>query len=210
MRALRLLLRPLFLAITASAQIPIALAKEVLGPTYPIAEEDVVTWLERRAAAFEASPKGKRLAENARQAQEAAVKRPPRVTQVSTAQHKATRWFDPSLTVPYDLKDADGRVIAATGTTVNPFDYVALSKALLFFDGDDARQVVWAERESGRLDGRVKPILIGGSPVELSGRFGRAVYFDLGGKLVEKLGIQTVPARVSQDGKRLRIEEMPP
>lgn len=194
----------------AAVQAPLTRAADVLGPTYPIAEEDVVAWLERRAQALESSAKGKALAAKARADRDAAVQRPPRVDKVGAARRKATRWFDPSLTVSYDLKDADGRVFAPTGTTVNPLDYVTLSKALLFFDGDDERQVAWAMRETKRLDGRAKPILIGGSPVEISERLERAVYFDLGGKLAEKLGIQTVPARVTQDGRRLRIEETPP
>ena len=39
-------------------------------------------------------------------------------------------------------------------------------------------------------------------------RWKRPVYFDQHGQLVERLGIRHLPALVSQDGKRLRIDEI--
>jgi conjugal transfer pilus assembly protein TraW len=36
----------------------------------------------------------------------------------------------------------------------------------------------------------------------------RPVYYDQQGQLVEKLGIRHVPALVSQEGRRLRIDEI--
>jgi conjugal transfer pilus assembly protein TraW len=38
----------------------------------------------------------------------------------------------------------------------------------------------------------------------------QTVYYDQGGSLVRRLGIRQVPAIVSQDGKRLRIDEVRP
>ena len=55
---------------------------------------------------------------------------------------------------------------------------------------------------------RAKPILTRGSPVELIEAWGTWVYFDQGGYLVERFGIEALPAIVSQDGARLRVEEI--
>jgi conjugal transfer pilus assembly protein TraW len=66
-------------------------------------------------------------------------------------------------------------------------------------------------RASGIFDaheGKVKVILTGGSYLELMRRWQRPVYFDQQGKLVARLGIRQVPALVSQDGRRLRIDEI--
>jgi conjugal transfer pilus assembly protein TraW len=38
--------------------------------------------------------------------------------------------------------------------------------------------------------------------------FDATCYFDQGGKLIKKFGITQVPARVSQDGNRLKVEEL--
>ena len=47
-----------------------------------------------------------------------------------------------------------------------------------------------------------------GSYLELMRRWKRPVFFDQQGTLTDKLGIRHVPALVSQEGKRLRIDEI--
>ena len=95
----------------------------------------------------------------------------------------------------------------APGTKVNPLDTVSLSKALLFIDARDAAQVGRARGILDERGGKVKVILTGGSYLELMRRWKRAVFFDQEGTLTDKLGIRHVPAIVSQEGKRLRIDE---
>ena len=107
------------------------------------------------------------------------------------------------------ILDADGKLLVPPGTTVNPLDTVSLSQALLFIDARDTAQV---KRASGILDergGKVKVILTGGSYLDLMRRWKRPVFFDQQGTLTDKLGIRHVPALVTQDGKRLKIEEIP-
>ena len=48
----------------------------------------------------------------------------------------------------------------------------------------------------------------GGSYLDLMRRWKRPVFFDQQGQLTDKLGIRHVPALVTQDGKRLKIEEI--
>jgi len=57
--------------------------------------------------------------------------------------------------------------------------------------------------------GRIKPIVTGGSYMNLMRRWKLAVYYDQEGALAKKLGIHAVPALVFQEGKRLRIDELP-
>ena len=56
--------------------------------------------------------------------------------------------------------------------------------------------------------GQVKLILTGGSYLDLMRRWKLAVFYDQQGHLTTQLGIQHVPALVTQDGKRLRIDEL--
>ena len=56
--------------------------------------------------------------------------------------------------------------------------------------------------------GRVKPILTAGSYLNLMRSWRVPVYYDQQGLLTRRLGIRQVPALVSQDGLRLRIDEL--
>lgn len=127
--------------------------------------------------------------------------------------HKTTKprsfTYDPSITVPYDLKDHQGTVFHHKGTKVNPLDTHTFTP-FLFVDGDDPEQVAWAVKEHQLAINNHKPkvILVKGAPFDLSKEIGLPVYFDQSGALVKKFGIGQVPARVSQQDKVLLIEEL--
>ena len=94
------------------------------------------------------------------------------------------------------------------GTVVNPLDSVTLSQALLFIDARDREQVARARKLIDERQGKVKVILTGGSYLDLMRRWQRPVFYDQQGNLTTKLGIRQVPALVTQDGRRLRIDEL--
>ena len=85
---------------------------------------------------------------------------------------------------------------------------VALSQALLFIDARDREQVARARKLIDERQGKVKVILTGGSYLDLMRRWQRPVFYDQQGNLTTKLGIRQVPALVTQDGRRLRIDEL--
>ena len=55
----------------------------------------------------------------------------------------------------------------------------------------------------------MKPVLTAGSWLALMRRWKQPVYFDQHGQITARLGITRVPALVTQDGRRLRIDELP-
>ena len=71
-----------------------------------------------------------------------------------------------------------------------------------------ARQVGRARQLIALYQGRVKPILVGGSYLDLMQSWHVPVYYDQQGLLTHRLGITQVPALVSQEGLRLRIDEL--
>ena len=179
----------------------------VVGPVYPIAERSLLEVIEERLEGLRDSGELARLEDEARRRFEGYVREPRGVTLPRAVEYRV-RHDDPSVTVPYDIHDHRGQVLHAAGTTVNPLEHVALSRRLLFFDGRDPDQVGWARALQLAAPERAKPILTRGSPVELIEAWGAWVYFDQGGYLVERFGIQALPAIVSQDGARLRVEEI--
>ena len=54
----------------------------------------------------------------------------------------------------------------------------------------------------------MKVILTGGAYLDLMRRWQRPVFYDQQGNLTTKLGIRQVPALGTQDGRRLRIDEL--
>ena len=148
--------------------------------------------------------------------QEEAVKRsrqsvenPRGVAGLERARKARSFYWDPSIRVDRDIKDAEGKVVVRAGTTVNPLSQMSLSKDLLFFDASDPAQVKFARAEIAKRDGLVKPILTAGKPFDVMRDWKQKVYFDQGGSLVRKLGIVRVPSIVKQEGLKLRIDEIP-
>lgn len=180
-----------------------------IGPTYPVAEKNLLDVIMARLRAKEASGELKRHEQEARDRAAYAVNNPRQVDGLRRAQAARTFYFDPSFTLQSNVVDSTGAVLFPAGTRKNPLEVVSLSKHLLFFDARDPGQVARARELIEHYQGKVKPILVGGSYLDLMKRWNKPVFYDQDGTLVRKFGIAAVPAIVSQEGQRLRIDEVP-
>jgi len=174
------------------------------GTVFPVIERDLLEQIHSRLTQMERSGETTRLNEDLKRRTIARVGRPHPVAGIVRAS-EARRWqFDPTITLAADIRGANGELIHAAGTRVNPLDSVGLRADLLFLDGDDPDQLAWALKQ----DANAKLILVKGAPLELMKDRQRRFYFDQGGKLTEKFGIRSVPARVRQQGRLLEISEI--
>jgi conjugal transfer pilus assembly protein TraW len=180
----------------------------VIGPVYPIAEPSLLEVILAKLREAEASGAIATLQREAQSNAKRLIEHPPAVAAVTKTTQPRSFYYDPTLVVPYPVMDAEGKVIAPPGTQVNPLDTVSLSKHLLFFDARDAEQLELARQLLERYHGKVKLILTGGSHLELARKWKQAIYYDQQGTLTDKLRIRQVPALVSQEGSRLRIDEI--
>lgn len=188
--------------------IPFGFAKDygVLGKTYPIAEMDFLEYIQQKMKALEASGELRRLQSEFKTRVKAHVFRPEPNTLPRA--HEDRQWlFNPEFVAPFDVRDSLGVLIVAKGTKINPLERVGLSSTLLFFDGDDKDEVVWAMSEKQRHT-KIKLILTSGSVKDTANYFKEAVYFDLNGFLIHKFQIKALPATVSQKGLRLEVSEV--
>lgn len=179
-----------------------------IGPTYPIGEPHLLDDLQQRLHRLDASGELDQRITQSRQRSKAAVQRPAPVAGLVSTRTPRTFFFDPSFTLDRNVLDAQGHLLFAAGARQNPLDVVSLSSHLLFFDARDARQRDQARQLIAHYHGRIKPILVGGSYLELMQAWQRPVYFDQQGRLTQRFGITQVPALVSQQGTRLRIDEL--
>lgn len=112
-------------------------------------------------------------------------------------------YVDPTVCVDQEIKDHEGKLVVAKGKCSNPLETVVPLDALLFFDASNPLHVEWAKTQNQL----VKWVLTKGKPLEFEERENHPVYFDQFGTLVKKFGIQHLPAKVSQEGLKLKIEE---
>lgn len=192
----------------ASAASSAALQLGTLGPTYAITEPHLLDFITRRLREKEQSGELQQLMQDARRRAVAQVRQPPPVEGLrATTAPRSYRW-DPAFTLDRNIVDAQGRLLHAAGTRHNPLDVVSLSRQLLFFDARDPRQLKRAQALLAARPGGIKPVLTGGSYLDLMRQWQQPVYHDQHGLLTRRLGIQQVPALVSQDGRHLRIDEL--
>ena len=180
----------------------------VIGPVYPIAEPSLLEVILAKLREADANGVMARLQRDTQASVKRGIEQPTPVAKITKTTKARSFYYDPSIVVPYAITNADGKVIVAPGTKVNPLDTVSLSKRLLFIDARDAAQI---GRARGILDehgGKVKVILTGGSYLELMRHWKRPVFYDQQGQLTDQLGIRHVPALVTQEGRRLRIDEI--
>ncbi|MGE0289757.1 MAG: type-F conjugative transfer system protein TraW [Bradyrhizobium sp.] len=180
----------------------------VIGPVFPIAEPSLLEVILSKLREAEATGVLARIQRETQANVKRGIEQPAPVERITKTIKARSFYYDPSIVVPYAIADAEGKVIVTPGTRVNPLDTVSLSKALLFIDARDPAQVGRARKILDERGGKVKVILTGGSYLDLMRRWKRPVFYDQQGSLIEKLGIRHVPALVSQEGKKLKIEEI--
>ena len=182
----------------------------VVGPTYEIVERDLIEVMKDKFRRMEKSGELARVQENYKQKVIDAVEKPRPVHGVSTTETARTFYVDPTWTLDRNVVDEQGKLLFPAGTKVNPLDYAPLTQYLLFFDQREKAQVAFARRFIEQSKARVKPILVGGEPLKLMRQWKREVFYDQGGVLSRKFLLTQSPAIVSQEGKRLRIDEIHP
>jgi conjugal transfer pilus assembly protein TraW len=182
----------------------------VVGPTYEIAERDLIEVMKDKFRRMERTGELAKVQENYKKQVLDAVEKPKPVPGIKNTETAKTYFVDPTWTLDRNVVDEKGNLLFPSGTKVNPLDYAPLTQQLLFFDQREHSQVVFAKRFIEQSTSRVKPILVGGEPLKLMRQWKREVYYDQGGVLSRTFLLKHSPAIVSQDGKRLRIDEIRP
>lgn len=222
---------PLFTGLAAlgllalGAAAPMASARDYgkAGPTWRIAEPDLLDVIRARLGAAQSSGEWARLNRKHAVLAEQQVSRPRPVAGITAARENRQWDYDPTITIGEDIRDTRGRLIAAKGQRFNPLDHLPLSHELAFIDGDSEAQIRWAlgansgssaaaagakATGQGASDHRLI-VMVKGSPIERMKAFKRRFYFDQAGELTSRFGIEHVPALVRQKGRVLVVSETP-
>ncbi|MEM2160759.1 MAG: type-F conjugative transfer system protein TraW [Candidatus Nitrosotenuis sp.] len=175
-----------------------------MGVVYPVEEQDLLN-----AIQTEATINNKEFQKQWNIQIQQAMDRPQPVG-LSKTQKSRVWFFDPSVTLPFDLHDQTGNTIISANQVINPLSSYALNETLIFYNADDADQVKWTQEIIHDLKSNYKLILVGGSVIQQTQLLHKPVYFDQQGRLSERFQLQHVPAIITQDGKRLKVSEVLP
>lgn len=170
----------------------------VHGRLYEIKEEDMLSYIKRKAGGIDMRALRENMTGNLERAHEklSAVS-----LGVPAAEEERTRYVDPTVNAPNPVYDLAGKIVSPAGT-VNPLEHVPLSRPILFFREDQA------ERLLGEITEK-KPVLLltDGDVRAASSLAGRMVY-RASPFILERLQVQKTPSLVTQEGLRLRVKEM--
>lgn len=178
-----------------------------MGDVYTIREMDLLILIQSRVVEIQKNGQWHAIENDMQQRAIRYRDRPSAVTGITKATETKTWLFDPSITLGRDVMSPDGKRLVPAGTHVNPLTKVSLSKALIFFNGDDESQVTWVKNQVNAQKGHTKLILVNGSLLNEEKTFQQPVFFDQAGRLTKRFNIQHVPAMVTQQGMQLRIME---
>lgn len=169
------------------------------GQTYPIVENDLLEVIEGRVKKIDQGVLNKKMTQHVKNKILHPVPLP-----LGSATENRIFYYDPSFFVEKDIRDHKGNIIWKAGTRINPLEHTPLTSPMLFFDGSNENHLQWAlaENASSRF------VLTKGSPLQLEEKIERPVFFDQQALLTKKLKIQFIPARVTQEGMVLKIEEI--
>lgn len=181
-------------------QISVCEAKDfgIQGELFPILEENLVSVLQQR---LHSDAKNPRILQDQIKKK---ISLPKLASIPQEASENRTFYYDPTYTSKETIRDSKGKILIHKGTNTNPLQEISLTHGLLFLDGKNPKHIKWALQQLGSFHW----ILVDGNPFKLEEEQHRPVFFDQQSYLISKFNIQHVPARVSQEGHRLKIEEI--
>lgn len=201
-------------ALTVGFVLPLSTAnagakvRETLGPTYEILEPSIYADFQALLEQKKASGELAKIEKEGRVRAEESMRNPTPVDGMRIARDKRTWTYDPSVVATSDVRDHNGIIVVAKGTSISPLDQMSW-KPMIFFDQRDPAQVSMAKKQLKEWSGRGKAVLVGGSWVDLTKSWKQQIYFDQQGALVKRFGIRAVPATVVQQGRVLQVSELP-
>ena len=118
-----------------------------------------------------------------------------------------TYFVDPSVQINKPVTDHNGKIVAQIGARVNPLEHLPGFRPIAIIDGEKERQVEWLKR----LAIKHKPTILitGGDALEL-GKLIEFPVYPVPEKLLERFSIQRVPVILSQEGKKIKVQEVVP
>ena len=187
-----------------------AFAKDygIIGTTYQITEKSLLEEIQEKLQQAKKDGRLNKFQEQVKNNIYQQINDPQAIHKLKNGTKNRQWLYDPSVSLPYDLKDQSGKIFYQANSKVNPLEKINLTKSLIFINGSDSKQVKWALDLYHQRKGRVKIILTEGKIIDLMKTKKIRFYFDQNQILIKKFQIQALPALVEQQEKMLKIMEV--
>lgn len=176
------------------------------GQAYPIVEQNLLEVIYQNLTTYKKTGQLDKMQKDFQAQVERTTVR-PNGSELKKALSTKVRFFDPSLTLQKTIKNHKGEIIADKGKSVNPLDYIQLSKELVFINGDRVEELEFAAKKlKNNADNKI--ILVNGNVKDANKFLNNPVYFDQNARLINRFNLEATPSVISQEGKVLKITEV--
>lgn len=187
-----------------AAQLTCAESLGTYGRTYPIKERDAISAMKDAVRKKLANGGKEAMLKGAQERYLASLNNVATPAGISAARNNSVHFVDLTETVKETITDGNGRLVVAAGTKINPLVIAPLTKKLFFIDAKDPRQLQLVKKLADPND---KIILLGGSVFKAGEFLKRQVYLDVPG-FHTRMKIKSLPSIVSQEGDKLKVQEV--
>lgn len=177
----------------------------VFGTTFPVLEKNIITVLKEKMTSEIGRKLLGLLEEKQRKIADEKYYVPKAIQGLTPTVVHTSYLFDPTISLPHDMSDHQGKIFYKAGAPLNPFDHMSLSKRYVFIDGDRSQQVAWAKKLKEHQNMMI--ILVNGDPLKLMKEHEIEVFFDQEGAMVQRFQLRHIPCVMAQEGTLLRITE---
>lgn len=180
----------------------------VHGELFTIAEEDMLQVIQKRLLQLKESGALDAFQRDFTNQAKQRMLEPKAISHITPTTHTRVFYVDPTLTIegdiviPEGLKNA-GHILAKKGDRVNPLHTLKPQKGLFFMDGDNEQHQHFAIQHVHQYD----IVLVTGKPLELEKKLNLPIFFDQGGIITKRYGINHVPAKMEIEGEKLKFTE---
>jgi len=202
---LRALLILFFIFIFANAKVVEIIH---LGKTYPFAEKDFLVELHQYMLSHKKEIE-KKVYNLSKEAKKEIINFIPKgIEPLTPADKNSTRIITLTYTLPFDIKDANGRVIYPKGFKFNPAKYVKLSYEIVVLNAANKKEVEWffkSKYSKNPLMYRV--FLTGGNWYYFQKKYKYPVYYCLP-QIEKKFKLRHTISIIKQIGDKFEIKEI--
>jgi conjugal transfer pilus assembly protein TraW len=171
----------------------------VEGDVFEIKEPDMREWIKNKAKNFDFVKLQNELTDKVTNFK-------PKGFEISRAIEYKTHYYNPEVVLTEPLFDHKGNILKPAGYRDNPLNYFSFTQTLVFFDGNDEKQLKYAFDIEAQKD-NVVLIEVNGDVLGDIKKYKKSIFF-ANQNLVDKLQIQRVPSMAYQEGMMIRIDEV--
>jgi len=179
-----------------------------IGKTYPFAEEDFLVLLHKYMQTHKKEIE-KRAVELSKRAKKEIIDFIPKgINPLTPADKNSTRIITLKYTLPFDIRDASGRIIYPKGFTFNPADYVRLSYQIVVLNAANKKEVEWFFKSKySKNPIMYRVFLTGGNWYYFQKKYHHQVYYCLP-QIEKRFKLRHTISIIKQIGDKFQIKEI--